>query len=147
MIDQMVHEYMVNPRSVMLTVIPCNVDIATQEILERAEEVDPNGIRTLGVLTKPDLVDEGSESGVLDLIEGQRHQLQLGWHLLRNPGQLQVKDPLTSRQEIERDFFAYEAPWNQLNKDKTGIHSLRSRLQKIMAQHIRREFPKVGLHL
>jgi hypothetical protein len=59
MVDDMVHGYMRNPRSVMLAVIPCNVDIATQEILERAEEVDPDGIRTLGVLTKPDLVDKG----------------------------------------------------------------------------------------
>jgi hypothetical protein len=73
MVDDMVHGYMRNPRSVMLTVIPSNVDIATQEILERAEEVDPDGIRTLGVLTKPDLVDRGAELAVLDLVEGRRH--------------------------------------------------------------------------
>jgi Dynamin family len=74
-VNDMVHHYMGNPRSVMLAVIPCNVDIATQEILERAEEVDPEGIRTLGVLTKPDLVDKGAEMTVVDLIEGRRHQL------------------------------------------------------------------------
>lgn len=86
MVDQMVLEYMENPRSVMLAVIPCNVDIVTQDILERAGEVDPDGIRTLGVLTKPDLVDKGAEPAVFDLIEGRSHQLKLGWHLLRNPG-------------------------------------------------------------
>ena len=57
LVNGIVHEYMSNPRSVLLVVVPANVDIATQEILEKAEEMDPNGIRTLRVLTKPDLVD------------------------------------------------------------------------------------------
>src|SRR5438094_427781 len=82
MVNNMVHDYMSNPRSVMLTVIPCNVDIATQEILERAQDLDPDGIRTFGILTKPDLVDKGSETAIISLIEGKTHQLQLGWHLL-----------------------------------------------------------------
>jgi hypothetical protein len=61
LVRNMVQGYMDNPRSVMLTVVPANVDVATQEILEMAHDVDPEGQRTLGVLTKPDLVDEGSE--------------------------------------------------------------------------------------
>jgi hypothetical protein len=51
----MVKRYMDNPRSIMLAVVPANVDLATQEILELARESDPHGDRTLGVLTKPDL--------------------------------------------------------------------------------------------
>ena len=45
--------------------MPANVDIATQEIVHMAEEADPEGGRTLGVLTKPDLVDKGAEDKVL----------------------------------------------------------------------------------
>lgn len=143
MVDDMVHGYMRNPRSVMLAVIPCNADIATQEILERAEEVDPDGIRTLGVLTKPDLVDKGAETAVLDLIEGRRHQLQLGWHLLRNPGQADLGHSTRNRHAIEKEFFARQGPWNRLEEEKVGVVSLRTRLQEILAGHIRREFPKV----
>lgn len=62
----MVLRYMVNPRSIMLTVVPANVDIATQEIIEMAREVDPPGERTLRILTKPDLVDKGAENKVID---------------------------------------------------------------------------------
>jgi hypothetical protein len=40
-----------------------------------SEEVDPHGQRTLGVLTKPDLVDKGAEMAVVDLIKGRRQQL------------------------------------------------------------------------
>ncbi len=63
------------------------MDIATQEILEVAEEADKKGQRTLGVLTKPDLVDKGAENTIVDIIEGKNHPLNLGWCVVRNPGQ------------------------------------------------------------
>jgi hypothetical protein len=48
--------------------VPANVDIATQEIIQMAEDADPDGTRTLKVLTKPDLVDKGAEDRVLPFI-------------------------------------------------------------------------------
>lgn len=45
-------------------VVPANVDIATQEIIQMAEDADPHRRRTLAVLTKPDLVDKGAEEHV-----------------------------------------------------------------------------------
>ena len=70
-VRNMVNNYMKNPRSVILAVISANVDIATQEILKMAEKCDEEGQRTLGVLTKPDLVDKGAEKGVVSLMEGK----------------------------------------------------------------------------
>jgi hypothetical protein len=144
MVKSMVQDYMENPRSVILAVIPANVDISTQEILEMAEEVDPEGQRTLGVLTKPDLVDKGAEQAVIDLIEGRRHQLALGWHLVRNPGQKESADPTTNRHALEQTFFATNSPYISLEKDKVGVPALKNRLQEILATHTRREFPKVS---
>jgi hypothetical protein len=146
LVDQMVHGYMSNPRSVMLIVVPCNVDIATQEILERAEDLDPEGIRTLGVLTKPDLIDQGGEGAVVDLLEERKHRLRLGWHLLRNPGQSDLNAG-RCRHAIEAEFFTKKAPWNSLDKEKLGVQALRVRLQAILEDHIRREFPKVGQNM
>ena len=143
MVQAMVRHYMENPRSVMLTVVPANVDIATQEILTMAEEVDPDGQRTLGVLTKPDLVDKGAETAVIELIEGKRHTLSLGWCIVRNPGQKQIVNCDSSRNEVEETFFRTESPWNSIAKERVGINTLRIRLQEILATHIRREFPKV----
>ncbi len=143
MVERMVHGYMKNPRSVLLTVVSANVDIATQEILEKAEEVDPDGIRTLGVLTKPDLVDKGAEKNVVDLVEGRKHQLKLGWHVLRNASQDELNKRVADRDVTERIFFAGQSPWNTLDEERVGIASFRDRLQEILADHIRREFPKV----
>lgn len=153
LVEQMVLGYMKNPRSVMLAVIPANVDIATQAILQMAEELDPEGQRTLGVLTKPDLVDKGAERTVIEMVEGMRYPLSLGWSLLRNPGQATIGDPRWDRNALEKSFFEITSPWNGLPKDRVGIDALRTKLQQILAAHIRREFPKVryrnfpGYHL
>lgn len=144
LVEQMVLGYMKNPRSVMLAVIPANVDIATQAILQMAEELDPEGQRTLGVLTKPDLVDKGAEKMVMEMVDGDRHPLRLGWSLLRNPGQAEAAGPNSDRNAIERAFFELNAPWSSLPKDRVGIDALRAKLQEILAAHIRREFPKVS---
>ena len=143
LVRNLVLGYMENPRSVMLTVIPANVDVATQEILQIAADVDPDGKRTLGVLTKPDLVDEGAEPRVIDLLDGRAHPLRLGWHIARNPGQKEMSDPSLSRHSLELNFFNTKAPWNKLAKEKVGIESLRLRLQDILSDLVRREFPKV----
>lgn len=143
MVNSMVQYYMKNPRSVMMTVIAANVDVATQGILKMAEEVDVDGHRTLGVLTKPDLVDSGAETSVMELIEGKRHKLNLGWCLVRNSGQKELNNPKTDRNAIEKAFFENKAPWNSLDKDRVGVGALRVRLQEILATHIRREFSNV----
>ena len=144
LVRNLVLGYMENPRSVMLTVIPANVDVATQEILQIAADVDPDGKRTLGVLTKPDLVDEGAEPRVVDLLDGRTHALRLGWHIVRNPGQKEMSEPTLNRHELELSFFNMKVPWSKLAKEKVGIESLRLRLQDILSDLVRREFPKVN---
>lgn len=65
--------------------MPCNVDIATQEILNLAEKADPEGTRTMGVLTKPDLTMEAATREVImDLIMGKRSHLKLGYCVVKN---------------------------------------------------------------
>lgn len=141
-VREMVLTYMKNPRSVMLAVVPANVDVATQTILEHAKELDPEGDRTLGVFTKPDLIDKGAEKPVLDMLRGKRSGIKLGWNIVRNPGQQDLNEGKTGRRS-EKTFFKEVSPWNTVEKDKLGIESLRDRLQQILNSHIRREFPKV----
>lgn len=141
---------MQNPRSVILAVIPANVDIATQEILEMAGDLDGKGERTFGVLTKPDLVDKGAELAVIDIIEGRSHNLNLGWCIVRNPGQQALVDSLSDaaandRHAIEKEYFKSERPWSDVSKDRVGIESLRNRLVEILAEMVKREFPRVSI--
>ncbi|GMF67031.1 unnamed protein product [Aspergillus oryzae] len=139
-VRDMVETYMKNPRSIMLTVVPANVDIATQEIIEMAREYDAEGERSIGVLTKPDLVDRGAEDKVLDLVAGNKLFLRHGWIVVRNLNQQELTDRDTDRDEAE-EAFSRQAPWSTIAKDKFGIKSLRSRLQEIVTENARREFP------
>jgi hypothetical protein len=143
MVREMVLGYMRNSRSVMLTVVPANVDIATQEIVEMARELDPDGDRTLGVLTKPDLVDKGAENDIVDMIEGKGRGSRIQWSVVRNPGQQELQSQNTERYS-ESSFFRDTRPWNALEKDRVGILALRARLQEVITCHTRREFPKVS---
>ena len=87
MVRDLVKRYIRDDRTIILAVLPSNVDIATQEILELAEDYDKNGERTLGVLTKPDLVLEPSaQAAVCDLVQGKKRPLTLGYFLVRNRG-------------------------------------------------------------
>ncbi|KAL9093955.1 MAG: hypothetical protein Q9165_003878 [Trypethelium subeluteriae] len=147
MVREMVQGYMKNPRSVMIAVVPANVDIATQEILGMAREVDSEGQRTIGVFTKPDLVDRGAEANVVDLLEGKGPNGKLGWSMVRNPGQQELTDGTTKRQSLEEDFFRFREPWNKIDKDRVGVAALRKRLQATLTAHIRREFPKVKMEI
>lgn len=144
MVKNMVSRYMKNPRAAILAIIPANVDIATQEILEIAKEHDPRGERTLGVLTKPDLVDKGAEHHVMDLVEGKSHQLGLGWCIVRNLGQKESLNSESNRHELEEGFFASHEPWARLHKNNVGIKALQTRLRGILAEIVRREFPSVS---
>lgn len=107
-----------------------------------AREVDPEGVKTLGVLTKPDLIDKGAESKVVDLVEDRQMRLKLGWIMVRNLSQMQLKQGKTDRDAAE-ESFRLQALWNSLNKTRFGIHALRTRLQEIVTANVRQAFPQV----
>jgi hypothetical protein len=129
-------------RTIILAVIPSNTDIATQEILTIAKEVDPKGLRTLGVLTKPDLIDRGGEENVMSLVEGKRNPLRLGYHIVRNRGQIELLSDSAVRNQKEKDFLSTD-PWLRLDRDRAGTPALQKRLQDLLVDITRREFPKV----
>jgi hypothetical protein len=139
----MVHHYIENLRTIILAVVPANVDIATQEILNLAKEVDPAGQRTLGVLTKPDLVDKGAEQDIMDLVQGKRNKLKLGYCVVRNRGQLDRAASPAERHKKEIDFFKTQ-PWSSLGADRVGISALYPRLRDLLSRITRQAFPKVG---
>ena len=68
----------------VLIVMVSPQDIATVDILERAQVVDPRGGRSIGVLTKPDLIGPGNEDEVLAVLHNVRKPLQLGYVMVKN---------------------------------------------------------------
>ncbi len=58
----LVRFYCENINTVIICVIPANIDLSNSEALKFARILDPQGERTLGVITKLDLMDEGTNA-------------------------------------------------------------------------------------
>lgn len=143
LVKGMVKDYIKDSRTIILAVMPCNVDIATQPILHLAKAADPEGKRTLGVLTKPDLVPEtANKEAVAELVRGRRRDLALGYYVVRNRGADDKSSSIESRDAAERQFFTDE-PWCKLDRSHLGISALRTKLRDLLMDRTRSEFPKV----
>ena len=140
LVNDLVRKYIKDRRTIILAVLPSNVDIATQEILALAEQFDPVGERTLGVLTKPDLVTEfNAKNSVCNLVYGNRKPLSLGYYIVRNRG---ADHKHTVDQDTLEEMFQQE-PWSSLPSERVGIRALRKQLETLLTQITRREFPNL----
>lgn len=91
--------------SVILAISPANVDLANSESLKLARNVDPQGRRTIGVLTKLDLMDAGTNA--LDILTGRVYPLKLGFIGVVNRSQqdINASKPMDQQLETETEFF------------------------------------------
>uniref|UniRef100_A0A673GSY0 Interferon-induced GTP-binding protein Mx3-like n=1 Tax=Sinocyclocheilus rhinocerous TaxID=307959 RepID=A0A673GSY0_9TELE len=106
-IKRLIMKYIKKRETINLVVVPCNIDIATTEALKMAQEVDPEGKRTVAILTKPDLIDKGTEKSVLAIVHNKVIPLRKGYIMVKCRGQQQINDeiPLEAAAQMERDFF------------------------------------------
>ena len=86
LVSRLVKSYMANPRSIILAVVSAKNDFVNQVVLKRAREIDSDGLRTLGIITKPDQLKSGSddEASFLGLARNEEFRFKLGWHVVKN---------------------------------------------------------------
>jgi replication fork clamp-binding protein CrfC len=101
----MLMKYISKPSCIILAVTGANTDLANSDGLKMAREVDPEGTRTIGVLTKIDLMDQGTD--VVDILAGRVIPLRLGYVPVVNRGQRDIESnkAITAALENERQFF------------------------------------------
>ncbi|PKK32701.1 interferon-induced GTP-binding protein Mx-like [Columba livia] len=127
-----------------LVVVPCNVDIATTEALKMAQEVDPRGERTLGILTKPDLVDRGTEEAIVNIIRNLVVPLKKGYMIVKCRGQQDIHNNLTLATAIhqERKFFESHKHFSiLLEEGRATIPHLAEKLTNELVRHIIKTLP------
>lgn len=147
LVSDLVDSYLQNSRTIILAVVQAGNDIVTEPIIQRARSFDSAGERTVGIITKPDLINKGTEARVAKIINNEDEtKLKLGFFLLKNPSPEELAKGLSAseRNKAELGFFESTA-WKDagLKKSRLGIEALRSFLQKILEEHIEKELPKV----
>jgi interferon-induced GTP-binding protein Mx1 len=142
-VSNLLDKYLKQPRTIILAVIPCTVDIATVSILERAKKVDPEGHRTLGVLTKCDRVEQANEAQVVEILRNRRKPLKLGYVMVKNRSQEDIDSKMTLREaaEQEKRFFEEHAVYSELEDVQFGTSHLSATLAELLVRHIRRVLP------
>uniref|UniRef100_A0A8D0CZ04 Interferon-induced GTP-binding protein Mx n=1 Tax=Sander lucioperca TaxID=283035 RepID=A0A8D0CZ04_SANLU len=145
-IKRLIQKFIKRQETISLVVVPCNVDIATTEALKMAQEVDPDGERTLGILTKPDLVDKGTEETVVDIVHNEVIHLKKGYMIVRCRGQKDITDKVSLTEAIEREkaFFNDHVHFHPLYNDgHATVPKLAEKLTLELVHHIERSLPRL----
>lgn len=143
-VRELVEGYMKKPNSIILAIISANNQLANQAVLQEAAKHDPSRTRTLGVITKPDLLHPGSSSEheYLQIVRGRDavHNLGLGWHVLRNLADYETDHG--PRDAVEEQFFNSHS-WGSIPSANRGVGALRAKLSRTLHDHIRKSLPAV----
>ncbi|KAI1130407.1 Dynamin central region-domain-containing protein [Nemania abortiva] len=142
----LISEYIAKPNSIVLAVSPANVDIVNSEALKLARHVDPLGRRTIGVLTKVDLMDHGTNA--LDILSGRVYPLKLGFVGVVNRSQqdIQGNRPMEDALKAEAEFFRHHPAYRNIAA-RCGTQFLAKTLNQTLMAHIRERLPDIKARL
>ncbi|XP_054600353.1 dynamin-1a isoform X9 [Nothobranchius furzeri] len=139
-IREMLMQFVTKENCLMLAVSPANSDLANSDALKIAKEVDPQGMRTIGVITKLDLMDEGTDAK--DILENKLLPLRRGYIGVVNRSQKDIdgKKDITAAMAAERKFFLTHPAYRHL-ADRMGTPYLQKVLNQQLTNHIRDTLP------
>lgn len=146
LVRAMIHSYIEKPNAIILAVHPANTDVATSDALQLARKVDPSGARTLGVLTKLDLMDAGTNA--LDVLQGRVVPLRRGYVGVVNRSQADLDGSCSigAARTAERSFFQSH-PIYAPHASRMGATYLASLLSSMLMEHIRNVLPSIRTQL
>lgn len=135
-------EFISNPNAIILAVTAANQDLANSDGLKLARSVDPDGDRTIGVLTKVDIMDHGTDC--TDILENRVIPLRRGYVAMINRSQRDIAENLTIRKGLakEQAYFQSHPKYNRI-LSKCGTHNLARTLNTMLMHHIRDCLPEI----
>ncbi|OWZ06196.1 Dynamin [Phytophthora megakarya] len=141
-IRDMCTEFISNPNSIILAVTSANTDLANSDALKMAREIDPDGQRTIGVLTKLDLMDDGTDA--MDMLQGRVIPLKRGYVGVVNRSQADINSQLSIRDSLskEQNFFKTHPAYRAI-ASRMGTQYLSKTLNTILMHHIRDCLPEI----
>ncbi|KAM9493578.1 dynamin-2 isoform 4-T4 [Clarias gariepinus] len=139
-IRDMLLQFITKESCLILAVTPANTDLANSDALKIAKEVDPQGLRTIGVITKLDLMDEGTDAR--DILENKLLPLRRGYIGVVNRSQKDIDGRKDIRAALgaERKFFLSHPAYRHM-AERMGTPHLQKTLNQQLTNHIRDTLP------
>ncbi|XP_047228079.1 dynamin-1a isoform X9 [Girardinichthys multiradiatus] len=145
-IREMLMQFVTKENCLMLAVSPANSDLANSDALKIAKEVDPQGMRTIGVITKLDLMDEGTDAK--DILENKLLPLRRGYIGVVNRSQKDIdgRKDINAAIAAEKKFFLSHPAYRHL-AERMGTPYLQKVLNQQLTNHIRDTLPALRAKL
>ncbi|XP_070774866.1 dynamin-2-like isoform X6 [Enoplosus armatus] len=139
-IRDMLMQFITKESCLVLAVTPANTDLANSDALKISKEVDPQGLRTIGVITKLDLMDEGTDAR--DILENKLLPLRRGYIGVVNRSQKDIdgKKDIRAALAAERKFFLSHPAYRHI-AERMGTAHLQKTLNQQLTNHIRDTLP------
>ncbi|XP_027032306.2 dynamin-3 isoform X4 [Tachysurus fulvidraco] len=139
-IRDMLLQFITKESCLILAVTPANMDLANSDALKIAKEVDPQGLRTIGVITKLDLMDEGTDAR--DILENKLLPLRRGYIGVVNRSQKDIdgRKDIRAALAAERKFFLSHPSYRHM-AERMGTPHLQKTLNQQLTNHIRDTLP------
>ncbi|XP_053084234.1 dynamin-3 isoform X5 [Pangasianodon hypophthalmus] len=139
-IRDMLLQFITKDSCLILAVTPANTDLANSDALKIAKEVDPQGLRTIGVITKLDLMDEGTDAR--DILENKLLPLRRGYIGVVNRSQKDIdgRKDIRAALAAERKFFLSHPAYRHI-AERMGTPHLQKTLNQQLTNHIRDTLP------
>ena len=133
--------YISERRSIILCVIPANQDLSTSEALKIMREIDPSGERSIGCLTKIDIMNRGDDAR--KMLKNEEIPLRYGYVGIKNRCQEDVINnvPVVESLKAEKQFFTTSPIYSSLPSDLFGTNSLTKKLTGILYYQIKASMP------
>eukprot|EP01083_Nonionella_stella_P098474 276948_1 len=139
-IRKLIRSFISRPKCLILAVSAATSDLATSDAIQLAKEVDPKGSRTLGVITKIDLMDQGTNA--LSILRGDVIPLHLGYIGIVNRSQADInrEKSISDALNAEQMFFKNHASYRSI-AHLCGTPYLAYKLNQILINHIKKCLP------
>ena len=138
---KMVTTYCKDPKTVILAVIPGNQDMSTSDALQMAMALDPDGRRTLGVITKIDIMDKGTDA--TSMLRNEEIPLRLGYVGVKGRSQADIKGKVKVKDALreEAKYFSEHPVYSSLSTDSVGTTALINKLTSVLYTLIKENMP------
>ncbi|XP_046978421.1 dynamin-1-like protein isoform X6 [Vanessa cardui] len=143
-IRNLIIKYISNPNSIILAVTAANTDMATSEAIKMAKEVDPDGRRTLAVVTKLDLMDAGTDA--IDILCGRVIPVKLGIIGVVNRSQQDIIDKKTIEDALKDEATYLQRKYPTI-ATRNGTPYLAKTLNRLLMHHIRDCLPELKVRV
>lgn len=148
LVKNLVISYIERPSCLILLTVACETDFENQGAHHLAKQYDPEGKRTVGVLTKPDRIPDGEEEQWVKLIRNDVEPLVNNWYCVKQPSSNDLAQGMTwsEARTSEEAFFAGISPWCDLEdhlQSYLRTSRLTDRLSIILAELISKRLPEI----